>query len=437
MKKFSKGFMLGAATAAHQVEGNNIYNDYWAQEQVPHSMFNEPSLDAVDHYNRYKEDIRLMAEAGLNSYRFSIEWSRIQPERDAWNEKEVEHYRDVLRCCHENGIVPIVTMMHFFFFKWLISMGGWENPEVADLFAAYCRRLVRELGDQMEYVCTINEANMRLQLASLMKDMIKRMSSQEAQTAKSSANADVRESDVQVGINLNRENMMLGMQECAQAFGLTSPMDMHTFVSQCTPEGDLLVMKAHAAARDAMKEECPHLKIGLTLSLHDMAPRPGGEQFAADEWNDEFLHYLPYLQNDDFLGVQCYTRKFFDENGVAEPPAGAPRTQMGYEDYPEAIGHVVRKVAERFHGDLIVTENGIATDDDTRRCEFIKEAADSLQQCIADGIPLKGYMYWSLLDNFEWQKGFAMTFGLIGVDRSAQTRYPKESLKVLGSLADK
>lgn len=168
-----------------------------------------------------------------------------------------------------------------------------------------------------------------------------------------------------------------------------------------------------------------------------MAPRPGGEQFAADEWNDEFLHYLPYLQNDDFLGVQCYTRKFFDENGVAEPPAGAPRTQMGYEDYPEAIGHVVRKVAERFHGDLIVTENGIATDDDTRRCEFIKEAADSLQQCIADGIPLKGYMYWSLLDNFEWQKGFAMTFGLIGVDRSAQTRYPKESLKVLGSLADK
>ena len=97
MKKFSKGFMLGAATAAHQVEGNNIYNDYWAQEQVPHSMFNEPSLDAVDHYNRYKEDIRLMAEAGLNSYRFSIEWSRIQPERDAWNEKEVEHYE------HGNG----------------------------------------------------------------------------------------------------------------------------------------------------------------------------------------------------------------------------------------------------------------------------------------------------------------------------------------------
>ena len=171
--------MLGAATAAHQVEGNNIYNDYWVQEQVPHSTFNEPSLDAVDHYNHYKEDIRLMAESGLNSYRFSVEWSRIQPEKDAWNEKEVEHYRDVLRCCHENGITPIVTMMHFSSPKWLISMGGWENPEVADLFASYCQRLVRELGDQMEYICTINEANMRLQLAALIKEMMHRMSGQQ------------------------------------------------------------------------------------------------------------------------------------------------------------------------------------------------------------------------------------------------------------------
>ena len=417
MKKFAEDFMLGAATAAHQVEGNNIYNDYWAQEQVPHTMFNEPSLDAVDHYNRYEEDIRLMAEAGLNSYRFSIEWSRIQPEKDAWNEEEVEHYRKVLQCCHDNGIRPMVTMMHFSSPKWLISMGGWENPEVVDLFAAFCRRLVNELGDQMEYVCTINEANMRLQLASLMKDMMKRMAGmKEAAPENGKEAAGDSESQVQVGINLNKENMMLGMMECAQAFGLENPMDMHTFVSQCTPEGDILVMKAHEAAKKAMKEACPHLKIGLTLSLHDMVALPGGKTDAQKEWDDEFLHYLPWIEKDDFLGVQCYTRKFFDENGVAEPPAGSARTQMGYEDYPRAIADVVRKVSESFHGDLIVTENGIATDDDARRCQFIREAADGLQKCVEDGIPLKGYLYWSLLDNFEWQKGFAMTFGLIGVE---------------------
>jgi beta-glucosidase len=429
MKKFSKDFMLGAATAAHQVEGNNIHSDYWVQEQIPHSSFDEPSLDAVDHYNRYEEDIKLMAEAGLNTYRFSIEWARIQPEPDVWDEEEVEHYRKVIKCCHENGITPLVTMHHFTSPKWLITQGGWENPEVVDKFAAYCKRLVEELGDLLEYVCTINEANMRLQLAALIKDMMKRMMGGSAGQA--------AQSDVQVGINMMPENIKLGMVEAAEAFGIADPTKIYTFVSQCTQEGDILVMKAHEAARDAMKAACPHLKIGLTLSLHDMQPYEGGEQHAAKEWDEEFLHYLPYIKNDDFLGVQCYTRKRFDENGVAQPAEAAPRTQMGYEDYPMGIVNVVRKVAEEFKGTLIVTENGIATDNDERRCEFIKEAAEGIQACIEDGIPVKGYMYWTLLDNFEWQKGYSMTFGLIAVDRTTQTRYPKESLKVLGSLTQK
>lgn len=439
MKKFAKDFMLGAATAAHQVEGNNIHSDYWVQEQVPHTMFVEPSLDAVDHYNRYEEDIRLLAEAGLNTYRFSIEWARIQPEPDVWDEKEVQHYRDVLNCCKKYGIRPIVTMMHFSSPKWLITQGGWENPEVTEKFAAYCKRLAEELGEHLEYVCTINEANMRLQLAALMKDMMKRMMSAPAEEKKDGENpAKSAEGSVQVGINIqSKEEMMMGMMETAQAFGLQDPMGVHTFVSQCTPEGDKIVMKAHEAARAAMKAVCPHLKLGLTLSLHDLQPYPGGEKSAAAEWDEEFLHYLPCIENDDFLGVQCYTRKRFDENGGAQPTEGRPRTQMGYEDYPMGIANVVRKVAEDFRGELIVTENGIATEDDARRCDFIKEAAEGLMKCIKDGIPLKGYMYWSLLDNFEWQKGFGMTFGLIAVDRKTQTRYTKESLKVLGSLIEK
>lgn len=425
MKKFSSNFLVGAATAAHQVEGGNVNSDYWVQEQVPHSVFNEPSLDAVDHYHRYEEDIRLLAEAGGNAYRFSIEWARIQPGPDCWEEKEIRHYRDVLKCCHECGITPVVTMMHFSSPKWLIPMGGWENPQVAELFAAYCGRIAAELGDQMEYVCTINEANMRLQLAALMRDMMRRMAGQQA----------ARESDVQVGINMNRENMMLGMEETARAFGLQNPEDIHTFVSQCTPEGDRIVMQAHKAAKVAMKRACPHLKLGLTLSLHDIQAQPGGEALAAKEWDEEFLHYLPDIIEDDFLGVQCYTRKVFGPEGTVQPGPDVPRTQMGYEEYPQAAANVVRKVAEKFPGELIVTENGIATDEDERRCGFIQKAAEGLQECIQEKIPLKGYFYWSLLDNFEWQKGYAMTFGVIGVDRSTQKRYPKKSLKVLGSLS--
>lgn len=429
MKKFDKNFMLGAATAAHQVEGNNIHSDYWVQEQLPNSMFKEPSLDAVDHYNRYEEDIKLLADAGLNAYRFSIEWARIQPQPDMWVKEEVEHYRDVIACCKKNGVTPIVTMHHFTSPKWLISEGGWENPKVVDRFTAYCKRIAEELGHELEYVCTINEANMRLQISALIRDMGNRRMREGGDTDNSKVDA----SNVQVGINVRQENLELRMKETAEAFGIEDPTKVHTFVSQCTPEGDLLVMKAHEAARDAMKEVCPHLKIGLTLSLHDMQPYPGGEAFAEKEWDDEFLHYLPYIKNDDFLGVQSYSCKRFDANGVAPPAKGQPVTQMGYEDYPLAIANVVRKVAKDFKGDLIVTENGIATDDDNRRIEFIREALDGIHSCIADGIPVKGYMYWSLLDNFEWQLGYSKTFGLIAVDRSTQTRYPKESLKFLGS----
>ena len=126
MQKFAPEFFIGAATAAHQVEGNNIHNDCWAQEQMQHTSYVEPSLDAVDHYNRYEEDIRLMAEAGLNAYRFSIEWARIEPEEGRFDETEVEHYRKVIACCKANGLEPVVTLHHFSSPVWLISKGGWE-----------------------------------------------------------------------------------------------------------------------------------------------------------------------------------------------------------------------------------------------------------------------------------------------------------------------
>lgn len=418
---FEKNFMLGAATAAHQVEGNNVNSDCWALEHIAHSSYDEPSGAAVDHYHHFREDIDLLAEAGLNSYRFSLEWARIEPQEGSFDEAEIEHYRQVLRYCHEKNVIPIVTMHHFSSPKWLTADGGWENPEVTGRFAAYCTRMAAELGDLMEYVCTINEANMRLQLSALIRDMMKKMQ-------------NAGEGNVQVGFNAMQENMKLAMAETAAAFRVADPRQVHPFVSECTPEGDLLVMKAHEAARDAMKAKCPHLKIGLTLSLHDIQHAEGGEERAKEEWNNEFVHYLPYIQNDDFLGVQCYTRKVFGADGIVQPDDGMKLTQMGYEDDPVAIANVVCTVAKDFHKDLIVTENGIATADDERRCEFITQALQSLQQCIVKGIPLKGYMYWSLLDNFEWQKGFAKTFGLIAVDRNTMERHPKKSLKVLGEF---
>ena len=412
-------FMTGAATAAHQVEGNNTNSDCWVMENIPHSSYDEPSGMAVDHYHHFKEDIDLLADAGLNAYRFSIEWARIQPTKDTWDEKEIAHYREVIEYCISKDVTPIVTLHHFSSPKWLITEGGWENPEVVEYFRSYVARMAEEYKDILSYVCTINEANMRLQLAGLIKDMMARMSKDT--------------SNVQVGFNAVMENQKLMMMETAKAFGVQDPRTVANFVSQCSPEGDLLVMKAHLAAKEELKKICPDVKVGLTLSLHDIHSVPGGEKMAEENWKEEFLHYLPYIENDDFLGVQCYTEKWFDENGVLPPNPEKPVTQMGYADEPEAIGSVIRTVAKDYKGTIIVTENGIATEDDNRRCEFIKEALDSVEECVKDGIPVEGYMYWSLLDNFEWQKGFAKTFGLIAVDRSTMIRKPKKSLEVLGN----
>ncbi len=425
MEKFDKEFLLGASTAAHQVEGNNIHSDYWTMELMRSTSFVEPSSDAVDHYNRYEEDIRTLVQAGLNCYRFSIEWARIEPVEGQFDEAEVDHYRKMIRFCKENGVTPIVTLHHFTSPKWLISKGGWEAESTVADFTRYCSYIAQQLGNELEYIVTINEANMGLQLAAIARRYMKQLL-----LPKKKKDTDGK---AQVGINLRQmlANQKIASAENLKVFGVERP---HTFVSQRTEEGDLLIMRAHTSARDAMKAICPELKIGLSLSLHDMQSLAGGRRHAKKEWYAEFGHYLPYIKDDDFIGVQNYTRSRFGFFGQIDVPKGVEMTQMNYEFYPEALENVIRAVSKEYKGDIIVTENGIATADDSRRVEFIRRAVKGVQNCIADGIPVKGYCHWSLLDNFEWQKGFSMTFGLIAVDRKTQTRYPKESLYVLGSM---
>lgn len=430
--------MVGAATAAHQVEGNNIHSDYWAMEHMKHTSFNEPSMDAVDHYNRYEEDIHLMAEAGLNTYRFSIEWARIEPEEGKFDQSEIEHYRDVLKCCRDNGIEPVVTMMHFTSPVWVIRNGGWENQSTVDAFARYCKYVVSQLGDLMKYVVTINEANMGLQVAAIAERYKRQMMEKMKDKKNKQKQDDNMEGTAQVGMNFNTmmKNMFWQGFENKKIFKTRKPQN---FVSARTPEGDILVMRAHQAARTAMKETCPHLLIGLSLSLHDIQAVNGGEERAAKEWEEEFTHYLPYIKEDDFFGLQNYTRSVIGPDGIQPVPQGAETTQMDYEFYPQALEHVIRRANEEFKTagkemPILISENGIATSDDTRRIAFIDEATKGVAACIADGIPVIGYCHWSLMDNFEWQKGFSMTFGLIAVVRDTMKRIPKESLSFLGNL---
>lgn len=414
-------FLIGAATAAHQVEGNNLHSDYWVMEHLKHSDFIEPSGDAVDHYNRYAQDIRLLAQAGCNAYRFSIEWARVEPREGFFDEAEIDHYRQMLLCCRENGLTPVVTLQHFSSPAWLIARGGWGKKHVISAFALYAGKIAAELGDLIPYICTINEANMGLQLNKIAADMMKAGKKQEG--------------GVQVGQNmeLDLKAIVLGMFEKGKAFHC-SPFAVNTFLMPRSEKKETIVMVAHQAAVGAIRSINPKIRVGLTLSLFDYQALPGGESAAARLWQEDFGWYLPFIQGDDFLGVQNYSRKIVDASGAREPANGASVTQMGYEDYPAAIGNVLRKVAQSFPGELLVTENGIATDDDARRCQFIREAFAGVLAAKENGVPVTGYLHWSLLDNFEWQAGYSKTFGLIAVDRKTQTRFPKQSLRVLGEL---
>ena len=157
--RFPENFHWGAATAAHQVEGNNINNDWWAREHTAGSGIAEPSGDACDSYHRYREDMALLADAGLNTYRFSLEWSRIEPEAGFVSRAAIDHYRRMVAACHEFGLTPMVTLHHFTVPRWMDAMGGWRHPDAADLFGRFTEIALPIVADGVEWVCTINEPN--------------------------------------------------------------------------------------------------------------------------------------------------------------------------------------------------------------------------------------------------------------------------------------
>ncbi len=305
--KLPEHFLIGAATAAHQVEGNNIHSDLWAMEHMKHTSFSEPSLDAVDHYHRYEEDIKLLADAGLNAYRFSIEWARIEPEEGSFDLNEVEHYRDVIACCKKYGVEPFVTLHHFSSPKWLMSKGGWEAETTPADFAHYVHFIIEQLGSELHYICTINEANMGIQVAAIAERYKRQMMAQ-MQAARSGG--DSADGSVQVGINLQK--MMEGQKAAAaENLEVFSVEKVENFTSMRTREGDLLIMKAHELAKKEIKSLYPDIKVGLTLSLHDIQPQAGGEERARKEWDEEFLHYLPLIIQKNISWIQTFSIGMF------------------------------------------------------------------------------------------------------------------------------
>jgi beta-glucosidase len=400
--RFPEGFLWGAATSAHGVEGGDVYNDAWAMEHAEGSPHVEPSGDACDHYHRYPEDIALLAELGLNAYRFSIEWSRIEPEDGEFSRAALEHYRRMLGVCHDHGIVPVVSFHHFTSPRWLHRHGGWEDAETPDRFGRFCEQAAAHLGDLVTYACTLNEPNLpRFREAAF---------------------------------GLQGDRTQPWWREAARLVGA----DVRRFVPFSHAASDRardVMMRAHARGVEAIKSVNADCLVGLTLALIVFEAAPGGEGEAL--WIDRRCNtdFLEAVRGDDFIGVQTYTRFRVGPGGVLPPGEHVERTQVGWEFWPEALEVMVRRAAEVAGIPTIVTENGVATDDDSRRIEYIERAVRGLGRCLTDGIDVRGYLHWTLLDNFEWSEGCRPTFGLIAVDRRTQQRSVKPSARRLGEIA--
>lgn len=399
--KFPTDFLWGASTAAHQVEGNNLNNELWLLEHLPGTIFAEPSGDACDHYHRYAQDVALLKKLGLNAYRFSLEWSRIEPAEGEFSRAELEHYRRVLSACHEQGITPVVTLHHFTSPRWLIEQGGWLDRRTPDRYLRYCEQVVRHLGDLIGVACTFNEVNLPVVLSKILP-------------------FKVSETPF--------------WQTAAQAFGVTTDrLGLFQFVAD--PQMSEIVFAAHHRARDVLRGGPGQFPVGMTLAMMDFHAAPGGEAMMALYQRELSDVYLEQLRGDDFVGVQTYSRMIIGPDGILPPPTGAEMNQMGEEYYPEAIGGTIRRVAEVAGVPVYVTENGVAMDDDTRRVEYLKRAVRSVAETMAEGIDVRGYFCWSFLDNFEWISGYRPKFGLVAVDRETQVRTPKSSAFWLGDVA--
>jgi beta-glucosidase len=381
--RFPDGFLWGAATAAHQVEGGNVNNDHWEMEHADHSPFAEPSGDACDSYHRWPEDLDLVAGAGLNTYRFSLEWSRIEPAEGEFSRAALDHYRRILDGCRERGLNPIVTLVHFTRPRWLMHDGGWAGPKTGDRIARFAEFAAPALHDA-EYVATINEPNL--------------MAAQ----------------PVLGGMAMRGEPIN----------GLPRP-------DQGVADA---LLGLHERAREVFRGA--GLRTGMTLIGRENIAEAGGEERMQEEraaFEDQFIQAA---EGDDWLGLQIYTSARFGPDGLIAPAAELQTLAHGMERRPEALGAAVSYAASVLpHIPLLVTENGIATADDADRIRFTEDALRSLSAAIAGGADVRGYVHWSLLDNFEWMLGYAPTFGLVSVDRETFVRTPKPSLAWLGEVA--
>ncbi|MFA4701563.1 glycoside hydrolase family 1 protein [Pyrococcus kukulkanii] len=400
--KFPNDFLFGTATAAHQIEGDNKWNDWWYYEQIGKLPYK--SGKACNHWELYREDINLMAELGYDAYRFSIEWGRLFPEEGKFNEDAFNKYREIIELLFERGITPNVTLHHFTSPLWFMKKGGFAKEENLKYWEQYIDK-VADLLEGVKLVATFNEPMVYV---------------------------------------------MMGYLTAYWPPFVKNPFKAFKVVSN--------LLKAHALAYDALHGK---FKVGIVKNIPIMLPASESEKDKKAAEKADFLFNWSFLDaiwsgtyrgafrsykvpesDADFIGINYYTAsevrhswnplKFFFEAKLAD--LSERKTQMGWSVYPEGIYKAIKGVS-RYERPMYITENGIATLDDEWRIEFIIQHLQYVHKAIEDGYDVNGYFYWSLMDNYEWREGFEPRFGLIEIDYETFERRPRKSAYVYGEIA--
>jgi beta-glucosidase len=414
--RFPDGFLWGAATAAHQNEGMNVHNDFWAWEQAGnHTADGTVSGLACDWWNRAEEDFDRAAELGLNTLRLSVEWSRIEPAPGRWDAAALGRYREMLKALRERRLRPMVTLHHFTNPRWLSERGGWLAPDVVPAFARYSSYVASVLGDLCDTWCTLNEPGIYAAFAYILGRW-------------------PGETGLIPFIRVTRNQL-----------------------------------RAHAAAYRAVRSVQPHARVGLVQHFAGFAPADPasqGDRLVAAV-RDTTLNWRlveavltgrlkpPYglglrrhpgaLNSSDYIGVNYYGRHplrfdgttpgtLFASPGEVRPERAWPAPFQDREVDPDGLERFLVRLA-RFGKPMFVTENGMADESDAVRPAFILTHLAALHRALGRGADVRGYYHWTLVDNYEWAEGWTTRFGLFALDPRTQARVARPSAALFAEIA--
>lgn len=416
-----KEFLLGSATAATQIEGGDKNSNWYYWSLQGKIANNESSIIAADHYKRVEEDINLMKEMNHEIYRMSIEWSRIEPEEGKWSQEGIKHYQEEIRSLLEAGIKPLITLHHFSHPQWFEEIGQWTNKDSVKYFLRFTKKIVSFIGHDVNEYCTINEPNVFVMDTFMDGKYPPGKKDDIVSYFKASKNLIIAHLKAYEAIHAIRKDM--GYNDTLVGIA------MH--LAYFEVNGDKILTKL---SKNLMDYSFHKLFLNGMIDGHLTFPIGFGHPQGKGVYCD-------------FLGVNYYSRHLifssnnpamlFGQVKVEENLPDEKVNDLGWEIYPEGLYKVVKKVYEMYNLPIYITENGIPDANDNKRAKFIYDHIVEIKRLLDEGVDVRRYYHWSLLDNLEWNDGYFPRFGLIQVDYLNQNRTIRNSGYFYGELCKK